>query len=318
MVWLLKFIRRRDAERNWAADGMRQFLELVERKGLLKDKMRLLKRKIIGVQRECRSFLARKRSWVLVNSALWMNVEDKQLQDFYLTVLRWERKEQQEASNQMQRSDSVNPLALQLQMAAKKEQEGTGWKIYRIPLNHRKFQLGRWYMRQLKKKVTTEQDWFQMIEVGVSEQRDLQQFYKLCGFEAEATVDANANDEEAVAVEPRDFLTLDETDVADMIAQAAKELCANQVSPFYKHWACANRIKRDISGRQASKLVNPGIGKRNKHMGEVEEEEKKAVENDNDLEELFRKFTPRLRQIREVPAPVEAEVDIAAEALPAA
>lgn len=306
MIMLFHRLRARSSVRNWAADGVRQFLVQVERVALLKARARHLKNKVVKIQNLCRCFLIRKNYWIKGNTALWAGIEDAQLQTYLLKMLKeaggaFEARKDPFASSPSRGADNAAPLTKQ---------------AFRIPVAHRKFALGRWYVRQLRKKLQAHEDWLETIQTGVSQRKDIEQFYTLCGFEYQDTDPGNraaaAGGEEA---NPKMDLTglfvLDEQEIIDLIVTSAHELRDSEVAPFQKHWACIIPKFAKGAGSRIAKMQRRMSMAQGTPDGTVT---KQAVAED--LEDVFDKFTPRLRQIREAPATVEIGVDLVADALP--
>lgn len=313
MLWLLNRVR----ERHWAADGLRQFLQQVERFGLLKAKAHHLVKNVIKVQGLCRSFLSRKRQWTSLKTAFWIQIEDQQLQ--WYAIKGFDGKTVEAAKRNL----AKDPFASQTELTAMSVQE-LKWKALRIPVSHRKFALGRWYVRQLRRKVQALMLWQETMQVGLSQAQDIRQFFELCGLEGPSDeIDVKRHDkrhEDAEMVE-QNFLVLNEQDVLDLICTSAQEL--RDVPPFHRHYACTGKSTMLSKGGTARRASMSGSkqsmriqSKQNSSQGTGQAEAGKCEVDPNDLEELFRRFTPRLRDIREAPAAIVDGIDFVADGPP--
>lgn len=303
MTWLLHRVR----EKHWAADGIRQFLQQVEQVGILKARARHLKNEIIKVQGVCRRFLSRKRQWVKSISETWTSLEDSHLSMYAVRGF-----DGQSAARRKIMADDLSSPDAKRAAAAPEELK---WRVLKIPANTRKFMLGRWYMRQLRKKVQAHKTWQQCMEAGVSQRKDIQQYLKLCGLEDQAHLHVDDAEKEgkleARKIEKRNYLKITDQEIQELISMSAQEL--RDVPPFHRHPACIGKSKgaRPMSKTAQRRHSLSDIGRN------VPEAQAEACGVDpNDLEELFRRFTPRLREIRDAPAAAETGADMAGDALP--
>lgn len=338
LVWLLQEVRRK----HWAANGVRQFLTQVERVALLKARAHNLVNKVKRLQGECRGMLAKKRRWVEEKSKDWIKLEDSQLQAFARTheiVLQ--------PQNQAQRRNSMASGTKQASPEAfghsssnafgHSSSNANNWKALRIPKENRLFALGRWYMKHLQKRVQVQKSWHQIIEMGETQREDIHRFFVLCGFpdaDAESTPRLGSQtrpaSEPSVAptaevpkanaspLPPPELLPISEEDITQLIIASAQEL--RDTYPFRKHPANRGSPQRRASSagrasrRASADSAFPLVAATDRVKKHVLAEKEDPV----DVDELFRKFTPRLREIREAPETIDVSLDLAVDAMPAA
>lgn len=307
-IWLLRRIR----ESHRAADCLRQFLEMAEQVCMMKSRAKLLTRQIVKVQGVCRSFLSRKGQWINENTPMWIQIEDNHLAKYKVQY----DTQAQVAARKLMAADpqatwaSVQPIPLK-------------WQELRIPLKNRRFALGRFYTRTLRKRVQAGTLWADVIGVCLDEKKDLQEFWRKCGFESpEPATPADDNQVEEgsssskTTKEEEVRVKLTEQTILDLIAEQALDL--RGIGAFNKHPACTAKQKaspgRNVSKSAAASDFNLAAMKRRSVLQKAAET---PLPDPNDLEEVFKRFTPRLRKIREAPGAVEGiDVDVNEEALP--
>lgn len=323
MMWLLRLVR----SRHQAANQVKFFLDAVERFGLLKARAKHLVHKVVSVQRVCRAFLERKRQWTVENTWLWNQKEDDQLTTYFRKAIAavlmdpnripdFCKKEEanKSRSNTWAADSGTGPPP-----GRADPPPAFNWKDFKIPLKHRKFALGRWYMRQLQRKVQAHKLWLTTIEMGVSQKKDLEHFFELIGVEsteslARRKTSWEMSEELALDLEPPTaFLTLSDQDILELIATSAQELSRQNVHPFNKHDgprhpACAKGIKNAPTRGTAKQM-------RLRSKETISAPKSRSKEgNPNDLDAVFARFTPRLRQIHDESAAAVENADLMADA----
>lgn len=322
--------RQRRTAKNAAADDIRRFLETLECIRVFKDGCRRLKKKVIRLQDECRATLMRKRQWVLANTPLWTNIEDQYLQKYsYKTNALEAHASSMGSSRRGNSSFEGDPFEPQRKRASFLLDISEKWQALRIPASHRKVALGRWYFGQLRKKVERQKLWLETKDVGMKQRKEMQQFFDMfkgCGVDFEDTEHAPQklqfeSIETVRVVQPKDMFKLAEQDVLELIMMVAHELLDHDTHgvTFQRHWACSGRSRGMSSTNRFAKQLNTNLIRRATVQSTDSETTVTGPEEQTeseDLDELFRRFTPRLREIREAPATLEVGADFVAEPLP--
>jgi len=177
------------------------------------------------------------------------------------------------------------------------------WKAYRIPSEIRRQAINSFYMRQLKRHVRLKKALEQTIRAEVQNHMEINQFLKQFGtHQRSAHVVVSALDRR-IADLPQ-WWDMSEDKCLEMISNAAHSLASAEVEPFAEHpvnkdYAVASKSSRGAAGsksREVGRLdftahqpSKQGLAK------SVDFQGKKRV----DMDDVLRRFTPRLRQISE-------------------
>jgi len=54
------------------------------------------------------------------------------------------------------------------------------WRVFRIPVTHRRFVLGRWYIALVRKMVQNQTNFLDVVKMVNDENRDMKEFVRLC------------------------------------------------------------------------------------------------------------------------------------------
>lgn len=305
VVWLLHYVRRR----RWAADAMRSFCISMGEGRRLIGAVRRTNNSVRRVQRVCRSFMARKHRWCEQQGRAWSQYEDHNLLQYHeLCEQAYHYEQRAKADVHLDVSSSQMTLG---QTLRKSWHHRFNWKVFRIPTAHRRFVLGRWYIGQLMKKVRSRAAWETTVDEANEQHKDIQHFYRLCGFEVtDGSCDVSVSMKCQRRQASSSSLHLGERDVVELIGIAAQEL--RNVSPFQHHPANRDQPPQQVSSASRMRWMSvecpegkilsgrtafPWQGRhRRTHSPEDEQVGTEDLSN-VDVDELFRRFTPRLRHI---------------------
>lgn len=307
VLWLLLLVRRR----HWAADSMRKYLEQIVVFKTINETVRKLNARVRKLQNVTRAFIARKRVWGDQTSRLWMHYEDLYLANHAKAVEAILSAD--EGQKLTTEKDSPKRSASYVEAA------GEWWKSLRIPPTSRKFALGRWYTTQLRRKVQTQTGWLLTVSMAQHEDKDLQNWFRLCGLQSSSQsqeVDRSPVMPQKPRKKLKEYLAIGEQDLLELICTSAQDL--REVHPFQDH--PANKPMppdRPTSGGASGGRQRQTLGRGTLELGTVFgvwSGEKVAHQNFSelhrvDVDELFRRFTPRLRQIHDATGSVDGDAE---------
>jgi len=311
LIWLLFMVRRKHD----AIDCVRTYLYQVATVKILNDTCRKLNSRVRKLQNVARAFIARKRAWTEQTSRSWLHYEDKYLEtnlkDVKGPAPEPEKEEKRERERERPPLDSPKESPKRPSTPA-----NDWWKILRIPAENRNAALGRWYISRLRSKVQMQSGWLGTVETAHSENKDLRQFFTLCGLDFSdqpLEVQVEEKPEKKQRKRNKGFLEVGEQEMLELIAIEALEL--RDVEPFQNHPFNKN-LPRDTvrpssgssTGRRPRQSVanisrirtsiSNAVGDGNRDN--LKHQRKKEM-RPADVDELFRRFTPRLRQIQAIP-----------------
>jgi len=191
------------------------------------------------------------------------------------------------------------------------------WKAYRIPVQDRRFALGRWYCQRLMAHVKRCKLLVEMIWGACKQNNDFQGFLKSLGAD-QSTIErtmidfvAETNRPGQICLGTVDVLAFHDEDAMQLIGMCAQNL--EDSSPFQEHPAnkdLPSVRKMGWPGRRGGnrrRALNDSKSKGGRmvkagsiQMGDSGDEAGLAQDTDNftpDVDDLLRRFSPRLRQI---------------------
>jgi len=215
-------------------------------------------------------------------------------------------------------------------------EDGFDWKQYRIPARDRRAVISRYYMISLRKRVRTENNFMTAVKKAVDDEKELMSFLRLFGASYSQAKSVGAVPVHVETSAPPSYSSLGEEAALQLIALSAQALCG--VEPYQEHPANKDLPKpsqpRPERGGQDGHGVPPspvstaamatapllrmdrqislgrfarGSNKSGRTARSLSEEQLSGEDQSNkgeepayvDLEEVFRRFTPRLREISE-------------------
>jgi len=295
----------------------------------MKQKMAALNAKVRLLTKVCRRFVVKKNQWCDQASKHWIQFEDHHLSRYFK---EYEQRILDETSEEPAKSSSktkINPGSAPM----------TDWKKFRIPVAERRFALGRWYLLKLRRKVQNMKGWTELLDVISERRREVQHFLALCGFDDASEHRATAEHLDPAANEPvvpsspggaAVSARITEQEALELIALSAQELRdtppfqdhpSNKDAPAVQEGLTSGKMRRMLmrneegtsGGQQQNKSASGWLGRvRGKapsiDSAEVGEEEGGKVRPEGrggqaevDVDELFRRFTPRLRHLWQEP-----------------
>jgi len=294
-----------------------------------------LKSNVKALQRACRYFLAAKRKRCEMMSKEWQQVEDAYLSTHFTALAdkaieeekmrEVEKKAGPEGSIKHQRAKKkMHSQQLSCEITQLKKDQ-VDWKMYRLPAEERRATISRYYMVQLKKKIRQKRNLFDVVRGVVKLHHETLGFLKEFGADESQALDLKSIATSHVGFNRRqhhhpDFWHLTEESTLDLIAFTAhKSKNDRQGEHWHNHPAnveisgMPNPMYRPkvkaLSGKGNDFLSMMGDEKpgsiaqrrRNTVTRMQPETEEKKTTYPVDLDELWRNFTPRLREDANTP-----------------
>jgi hypothetical protein len=284
-----------------------------------------LARNIVKLQRGSRQFLTLKRKRCDLMSKEWKRIENKYLSVHFKAMADKSIEDAKRAAVE-KKAGPEGSIKHKMAMQNKKNDEkqnqiermmkaAMDWTSFRIPQKERKQVISRFYMVQLKKKVTETQNLMAVVHECVQNHRETLGFLQEFG-----ASETQANDLKLMACQatqiksPAVFWELSEDTTLDLIAYGA------HIMPYVDHWRDHPAI-REIQGLD-NHMYRPHVkakghndflsmmgAKPKPEKGDAKKKGRQAVavstadgqqleqkaETNADVDELWRTFTPQLR-----------------------
>lgn len=219
MLWLLFFVRRRSA----AADVAKSLVSGIANRRALKT-FRARIRKAPGL---FRAYRARKAVWVAAAEATWAHCEDELLSSYFGGLEARDADLSPPAPGSSVVSESLVKTARH------------DWKAFRIPPDHRRDILGRWYAAQMRHIGARSSSFAAVVKSLRDEAEDMAGFIQMCGIQDfdpkkyVASLDIPRRQPALLNGVGPVSLRLPEQAVLELIALAAHEL--RDTTPFQDH-----------------------------------------------------------------------------------
>mmetsp|Transcript_52261 Transcript_52261/g.122338 ORF Transcript_52261/g.122338 Transcript_52261/m.122338 type:complete len:792 (+) Transcript_52261:35-2410(+) len=177
------------------------------------------------------------------------------------------------------------------------------WKAYRVPAEIRRQAINSFYMKQLKRHVRLKRALEDTIKAEVQNHMEINQYLKQFGTHQRSTHVMISAPARQIPDLPQ-WWEMSEDKCLEMIASAAQLLAADDVEPFAEHpvnrdFALASKAARGASGAKSgekvSRLEFPSQRPSKLGLKKPDVQGNKRV----DMDDVLRRFTPRLRQISE-------------------
>lgn len=284
-------------------------------------------------QRKCRECLASKRKRCDDLSKVWERVETHFLSEYFRKFTKNVLEESSAACHDLQatgitRSRSKKQMANTALMATALEHAGVDaeeaaadmidWNALRIPKEDRRERIGRHYMHRLRQYVRDQKAMLEAAQRAVQHQKDINIIYKEFACDEAAVVKGVLCSQDlGKSIHPR-FWDLTEKATLDLIGCAA--YARRDQPPYHLHPANMDGSAEDATERAAEAHAALLKGLRSvSHVRKPADEASAAavspvsrrmeikVDSMLDVEDVWDKFTPRLREMQKVADNAPAE-----------
>lgn len=283
-------------------------------------------------QSKCRECLASKRKRCDDLSKVWERVETHFLSEYFRKYTKKLLEESSAAYQDLhttgkKRSRSKKQMTSTALMATALEQAGVNakeaaadmidWNALRIPKEDRRERIGRHYMHRLRQYVRDQKAVLEAAQRAVQHQKDINIIYKEFACDEAAVVKGVLCGQDiAKPAQPR-FWDLTENATLDLIGCAAYAL--RDQPPYHLHPANMDDSAEDATQRAAAAhaalIKGLKVVSRRKSVDEVAAADSLAsrrkeskLDSKQDVEEVWNKFTPRLREMQKAAANAPVEV----------
>jgi len=276
---------------------------------------RALLRRLRLAQSYFRAFLARRALWCERATVVWEKVEDGYLEKSVglASQLRAQQVQKQASVTWGGRRGTVAQQPNQRSWIEDVESivaKASNWRTFRIPAQERKAAMGRWYIARVREMVAGEHQWNLLIQAVSTSHGDLRKWIDT----ATRTDDAGANSKAMAELETErfnalaqrsrvsDYVGFGDQEALDLIKATALKLRDDpdmlhlQNHPASKEARRRPSLRATISGakvaaRRFGAQPQRNVVPQNRPKAEPAKEPKEPKRVD--VEDLFRKFSPR-------------------------